>query len=167
MAIRICTLMYQEDISRNGALGVGRIKDKGSSFLAEWIWRFGREETSLWKIVICAKYGVVHRTLLWNWKGTKAGSPFIKTVGSLFREGSRVHNIIDKGFRVVVGNEERLKLWEDIVWDSVPLKNVFPRIFALANIKYGRLKDFGKWDGRKWVWEVALRRLIFDWENDQ
>ncbi|KAK2653869.1 hypothetical protein Ddye_013725 [Dipteronia dyeriana] len=34
---------------RLGGLGIGRIKDKGLSLMAKWIWRFGNEHGSLWK----------------------------------------------------------------------------------------------------------------------
>ena len=39
-------------------LGSGRILDKNKAMLAKWMWRFGIEEDSLWRKVICSKYKV-------------------------------------------------------------------------------------------------------------
>ena len=61
---------------RNGGLGVGRMRDKGLSLLAKWIWRFGREDSFLWKKVICAKYDLGQNPLLWKSNSVKSGSHF-------------------------------------------------------------------------------------------
>ena len=42
-----------------GGLGIGSVRDKNTTLLFKWLWRFGLEESSLWKDVIksihCAK----------------------------------------------------------------------------------------------------------------
>lgn len=48
-----------------------------------------------------------------------------------------------------------------------PLKEAFPRVFALAVVKEGLVQDFGHWSGSNWVWSVTLRRQLFDWEKFQ
>ena len=50
---------------KNWGLGIGRILDKNVSLLAKWVWRFGYETTSLWKKVVCTKYGVDVNRLMW------------------------------------------------------------------------------------------------------
>ncbi|KAK2655849.1 hypothetical protein Ddye_008901 [Dipteronia dyeriana] len=89
---------------------------------AKWIWRFGREDISLWKKVICAKYGLDVKALQWDWKGSNSASSFIKAVGRLWTKGSRSGDQLKKGLRVVVGNGERVKLWDDILYNSFSLK---------------------------------------------
>ena len=42
----------------NGGLGVRRVAVINRTFLGKWMWRFGREETHLWRRVIFAKYGL-------------------------------------------------------------------------------------------------------------
>ena len=49
-----------------GGLGIGRVADKGTSLLAKWIWRFGKEELSLWKKVTCVKYDLDQKTLFFG-----------------------------------------------------------------------------------------------------
>ncbi|KAK2651885.1 hypothetical protein Ddye_011741 [Dipteronia dyeriana] len=152
---------------RQGRLRIGRMRDKGVSLLSKWIWRFGRDDRSLWKNVICAKYGYGHNYLLWNFNLVMHGSPFVKEISRFLEEGHIAYDIVRKGFKVVVGNGIRVQLWEDLCWDDVPLKQAFPRIFALSKSKVGLLVDFRKWENDRWVWEVKLRRPLFDWEIEQ
>ncbi|KAK3206841.1 hypothetical protein Dsin_020887 [Dipteronia sinensis] len=75
--------------------------------------------------------------------------------------------VLKEGLQVVVGNGERVRFWEDLKWDSVPLQTAFPRMFSLSSNKEGRLHDFGRWQGLTWIWEVPLRRAVLGWEQEQ
>ena len=92
---------------------------------------------------------------------------FVKVVGSLLEKGLVSAKILEDGLKVVVGCSDKACFWEDIRWDGVPLKSVFPMIFALAKVKGGVIKKFGNWIGSSWEWNVPLRRHLFDWEIDQ
>ncbi|KAK3217817.1 hypothetical protein Dsin_011787 [Dipteronia sinensis] len=81
--------------------------------------------------------------------------------------GSWLSNLITKGLKVVVGRGDRAVIWNETSWDNMPLRVVFPRVFALAVNKTGAIKDFGHWAGSCWVWELKLRRPVFDWEHGQ
>ena len=50
---------------------------------------------------------------------------------------------------MVVGSGDKVRLWRDVVWDSLPLKIAFPRIFALASSKEGMVKEFGSFVNSK------------------
>ncbi|KAK2654437.1 hypothetical protein Ddye_014293 [Dipteronia dyeriana] len=138
------------------------IKNKG--LLAKWVWRFSKDDGSLWKTIICVKYGIAHNTLLWNWRVPSTASFFTKAVGSLFEEGSRTADVLSKGFKLVLGSGDKIRLWEDAWWDGCLLKLIHPKIFALAVLKSGSIKEFGDWHGDIWVWKIDLRRIIYDWE---
>ncbi|XVF78842.1 hypothetical protein PTKIN_Ptkin14bG0169800 [Pterospermum kingtungense] len=47
------------------------------------------------------------------------------------------------------------------------LKFSFPRIFALACLKNGVIKDYGCFVEGIWRWEIDLRRSLFSWEWQQ
>lgn len=49
----------------NGGFGISSVLDKNKGLLAKWLWRFEKEELSLWKRVICAKYKVPSNALCW------------------------------------------------------------------------------------------------------
>ncbi|KAL4297438.1 hypothetical protein GQ457_12G004390 [Hibiscus cannabinus] len=69
----------------------------------------------------------------------------------------------------VRNNEE---LWKPLVdkedyWTDAPsLKVTFPRIYALAIKKSGKVAELGSLVNGVWVWNVELRRRLFDWELD-
>ncbi|KAK3219525.1 hypothetical protein Dsin_013495 [Dipteronia sinensis] len=138
------------------------------SLLAKSVWRFGNEDSTLWEMVICAKYGIPMK----SYAGTgnvQLQLPFffVKAVNRLFEVGMDSAQILGEGLHVVVGSGDRASFWNDLKVDSTPLKVVFPRIFVLAVKKTGPVQDFGRWTGSNWEWEVPLRRQLFDWEIQQ
>ena len=52
-----------------GGLGIGRIVDKNVAMLVKWMWRFSKEDHSLWRRVICSKYKIDESLLSWDWIG--------------------------------------------------------------------------------------------------
>ncbi|KAL4302406.1 hypothetical protein GQ457_10G004110 [Hibiscus cannabinus] len=68
--------------------------------------------------------------------------------------------------RVSVGNGLLTNFWEDYWTDTPSLKLTFPRIYALAVKKSGRIAEFRSLVNGVWVWKVELRRRLFDWELD-
>ncbi|KAK2650615.1 hypothetical protein Ddye_018104 [Dipteronia dyeriana] len=137
---------------RKGGLGIGRILDKNKGLLAKWVWRIGKKLGTLWRKVICAKYGVQPSNLLWNWNVPSSASPFAKAVSSLFHEESLSAKILAEGLKVVVGNGDR--------W-------LFRESLLCRFKKRGAINEFGLWQGEEWVWNVKLRRAVFDWESVQ
>ncbi|KAK3206430.1 hypothetical protein Dsin_020476 [Dipteronia sinensis] len=130
--------------------------------LAKWIWRFGRGEETLWRKVLCSKYKKQEGSMFWNWAGTKKPSLFIKSVTSLLNEGSRTAQVINDGFLTVVGKRDRVDFWNDLKVESKPLKEVFPRCFALAEVNEGVLGNFGDLSDQTWVWNISKRRPPLD-----
>ncbi|KAK2660961.1 hypothetical protein Ddye_007494 [Dipteronia dyeriana] len=122
----------------NRGLGIGRIVDKNNGMLAKWVWRYGKDKDLLWR----------------------------KAVSSLFKERSQSRRIMDEGLKIVVGNGESVNFWSDVWCDNLALKDRFPRIFALAVKKVGVINTFGGWLEDRWIWEVQLRRRVFDWERE-
>ncbi|KAK0590392.1 hypothetical protein LWI29_026422 [Acer saccharum] len=83
--------------------------------MAKWIWRFGKEENSLWKKVLCAKYGVSYNGLNWKWQVSSSPSPFIKAVGSLFEGGSALAKVLNEA-KEKSGVIQRFGKWVDARW---------------------------------------------------
>ncbi|KAK2640108.1 hypothetical protein Ddye_027903 [Dipteronia dyeriana] len=152
---------------KNGGLDIGKVLDKNNSLLAKWIWLFKKEKSSLWKKVLCVIYKCSTNDLTWDWKDNSPASNFVEAVQSLLEEGSKSAVILKDGLKVVVGSGDRARVWTDAWCDSTPLRYSFPRIYVLSNNKEGAVRDFGKWIGNSWVWDVRFRRRLFDWELDQ
>ena len=136
---------------RNGGLGVERIKDTNRALLAKWVWRFSREDSPLWKRVMCAKYGIKIDNILWKWDTTNNPSSFVKAVRCLFKESSNSAKILEDGMKAVVGCGDKVRFWSDIWKEERPLKFLFPRIFALSNLKDGTICKYGRWEGELWI----------------
>ncbi|KAK2651474.1 hypothetical protein Ddye_011330 [Dipteronia dyeriana] len=151
----------------DGGLGLGSILHKNKSLLVKWVWRFGAEEAPLWKKVICAKYCVSTEILRWDWNCGIKSSAFTKAVGNLFRQGNRSAHILEEGLKVVVGRGDRARLWSDIMVEDISLKVAFPRIYTLAVKKSGRIRYYWKCEGSEGMWEIILRRPLFNWEVEQ
>ncbi|KAK3199547.1 hypothetical protein Dsin_022962 [Dipteronia sinensis] len=88
-------------------------------------------------------------------------------VASLFVEGSGSEKVLRSGLKTVVGNGMRSTFWDLNIKENGQLRNACPRIYALATRKQGVISDFERWRGTQWVWDVSLRRPLFDWENEQ
>ena len=41
----------------NGGLGIRKITTFNKALLGKWLWRFGNEETRLWRRVVARKFG--------------------------------------------------------------------------------------------------------------
>ncbi|KAK3211546.1 hypothetical protein Dsin_016252 [Dipteronia sinensis] len=135
--------------------------------MVKWIWRFGREEDSLWRKFLCAKYKLDSNLIMWDVSEISNGSQFVKALRKFYDNNHRVSRFIKQGFQIVIGSGNRTRLWHDIRWDQVPLKVAFPRIFALASNKNGVISKLGSWAASMWNWDVKLRRSLFNWEIDQ
>ncbi|XVF85746.1 hypothetical protein PTKIN_Ptkin17bG0142100 [Pterospermum kingtungense] len=71
------------------------------------------------------------------------------------------------GLGVLLGNGSRILFWSQEWIPGVILKVNFPRIYALAMLKEGKVNDYGYFDNNKWIWNIPLRRDVFDWEIPQ
>ncbi|KAK3210483.1 hypothetical protein Dsin_015189 [Dipteronia sinensis] len=98
---------------------------------------FSTEDSSLWKRVVCAKYGIEEERLIWDWQSSNATSFFVKVVANLLKLDSHSAKVIKEGIKVVIGCGSKVRFWHEVMMDSVPLKISFPRVFALATDKEG------------------------------
>lgn len=64
----------------------------------------------------------------------------------------------------MIGNGNIIYFWEDEWVDDIIIRAVYPRIYALATNKSGKVRKFGSWVNGKWQWEVELRKRVLDWE---
>ncbi|XVE60389.1 hypothetical protein DITRI_Ditri05aG0124900 [Diplodiscus trichospermus] len=71
------------------------------------------------------------------------------------------------GMGFVLGNGSRIQFWQHEWIPGMILSFAFPRIYALAVLKDGKVKDYGCFENGNWVWTVALRRRLFGWETTQ
>ncbi|GKD04019.1 RNA-directed DNA polymerase, eukaryota, reverse transcriptase zinc-binding domain protein [Tanacetum coccineum] len=113
---------------KHGGLGISSFFALNRALLFKWIWRFISDTQSLWAQVIRAIYrkeGMLDRQSI-----NSKSSPWTEII----RE---VHSLSNKDIDLIsfakrkVGNGENTSFWNQKWYADLPLKNLFPRIFAL------------------------------------
>ncbi|KAK2665233.1 hypothetical protein Ddye_003807 [Dipteronia dyeriana] len=112
---------------KSGGLGIGRMIDKYNSLLAKWVWCYGYEIDSLWKKVLCAKYGMDLLGLKWICVNKSQFSFFVNTIDRLFGHGSSTTNYMLQSFHAIIVKGDRAKFWFDSFWNYISLKEAFPK----------------------------------------
>ncbi|GJZ47663.1 RNA-directed DNA polymerase, eukaryota [Tanacetum coccineum] len=115
-----------------GGLGVSSLFALNRALLMKWFWRFYSHNDSLWSRVIKAIYGddgEVNKVS--KYASRSCWRDIINEVRKLKDQGINMRDFM----YIKVGNGETTKFWDDIWIGSKPLKLLFPRIYALDNIK--------------------------------
>uniref|UniRef100_A0A2N9GEV9 TIR domain-containing protein n=1 Tax=Fagus sylvatica TaxID=28930 RepID=A0A2N9GEV9_FAGSY len=145
----------------NGGLGVRRVEVINRALLGKWLWRFGREDSHLWRRVIAAKYGLegggwfskqpkgTHGCSLW--KGIMLG-----------RDRFRSH------IELVAGKGDRILFWHDMWCGGIPLKSLFLVLFSCSSNKTVSIESLlcRPVEGGGRVWNLPFIRDFNDWEMD-
>ncbi|KAK2663529.1 hypothetical protein Ddye_002103 [Dipteronia dyeriana] len=79
---------------------------------------------------------------------------FSKAVSSLLEQGSKLAQILQECVKVIVGDENIIRLWRDVKVEGESMMEAFPRIFALTINKEGSLSENLWLDCMNW-WGVS------------
>ncbi|GLT65799.1 hypothetical protein SLA2020_382090 [Shorea laevis] len=86
-----------------------------------------------------------------------------KDIVSLGSGSERLVEMLVNGFKWEVGDGSCVNFWNSKWVGNQPLKNLFPRLFALATSREGLLKDMGFWRDESWVWECKWQCGCVGW----
>uniref|UniRef100_A0A2N9I4J4 Reverse transcriptase domain-containing protein n=1 Tax=Fagus sylvatica TaxID=28930 RepID=A0A2N9I4J4_FAGSY len=145
-----------------GGLGVRRVEVFNRALLGKWLWKFGKEDTHLWRRVIASKYGLdcggwmtkkpigTHGCSLW--KGIFAGWVFF-----------------NQQVELVAGLGTRIRFWHDKWCGEVPLKSMFPLLFACSTSRAASIDSClsGSGIGEARAWNFTFVRDFNDWEVEE
>ena len=143
-----------------GGLGVRKVEVINRALLGKWLWRFGCEETHLWRRVIVAKYGVE-----WGgWISKKIRGPHGCSLwkGILFG-----WDFFKQHVELVAGMGDRIRLWHDHWCGSVPLKTLFPVLFSCSASRDASIASSLSGVNGDRTWNITFIRDFNDWEVDQ
>nr|GFA58219.1 RNA-directed DNA polymerase, eukaryota, reverse transcriptase zinc-binding domain protein [Tanacetum cinerariifolium] len=135
-----------------GGLGVSSFYALNRAFIFKWIWRFHTQNSSLWARVIKAIHGMDGNV------GCTPSASFSSNWIDIVRESCSLR---DQGIDLLglitkkVGNGMNTIFWEEPWKDNVPLKYLFPRIYALESIKSITVAEKVSQPGLVW----SLRRM--------
>jgi len=112
-------------LPKREGLGIRPLRDMNKALKVKWLWRFAKEDKTLWKDLLKMTYDVDKL----GWWSKKSSNPHgvgcwksITSELDLFK--SLVH------FKV--GNGSRVLFWHDVWCGEQPLKDHFPDLFRMA-----------------------------------
>ena len=143
----------------NGGLGVRKLTTFNKALLGKWLWRFGLEETRLWRRVVALKFGE-------EWGGWTSKLGRGAHGCGLWRSIRMGWEDFRKKICFVVGVGDRVKLWIDQWCEDSPLHLTFPSVYGIVSNKEASvassLERLGIEDRRSW--NVLFIRRPNDWE---
>lgn len=116
-----------------GDLGIGNIVLK-NTLLGKWIWRFIKEENSLWHFIILCKY----RTGPNGWDSNPTPSP--QTL-AIWKRILDTHPLVYSHLSLVIGDGCQVQFLSDTWIGDCPLAIRFPHLFRLASNKTASISD--------------------------
>ncbi|CAL5365331.1 unnamed protein product [Camellia sinensis] len=150
-----------------GGLGVRSLSDVNICLMVKWWWRYGHQQQSLWKMVVCSRYGGNGG----RWKPETVSTAMVSTVWkdivSVISANSVAAEFFSQNFRIIVGNGERIHFWTDRWFNDMSLRSEFPRLFSLSVEKEGSLQFFYHRKGPGSDWKLAFRRSLLAWEEEE
>ena len=144
---------------KNGGLGVRKLTTFNKTLLGKWLWRYGIEETRLWRRVVALKFAEE-----WGGRTSKLGRGVHGS--GLWRSIRMGWEDFSKNIRFEVGVGDGVKLWIDQWCGNSPLKSTFLSVYGIASNKEASvassLKQLGIEDRKSW--DVHFTRRPNDWE---
>jgi hypothetical protein len=123
------------------------------SLFMKWRWRLlNREDPSLWKEVLAAKYGDhILRNVVWpTMPNPRFASTWWKDIGDL-EACADSKNWVAEALSCRVGNGARTSVWCDKWLQDSALYLRFPRLFSLSNQKEAMISELVVFEGDRQV----------------
>ncbi len=145
-----------------GGLGVQRVEVFNRALMGKWLWKFGREESHLWRRVIVAKYGL-------DCGGWMTKKPVGTHGCSLWKGIFLGWDLFNQQMELVAGLGNRIRFWHDKWCGDAPLNALFPSLFACSISQSASidscLLSSGVGEGKSW--NITFLRDFNDWEVDE
>ena len=140
-------------------MGVRKIAIFNKALLGKWLWRFGTEESKLWRRVIATKYGI--NSGGWSTKRSRGshGCGLWRSINSGW-----VDFVAYVDFEVGIG--DRIHFWIDRWCGKHPLKDVFLDLYACASNRQATIDSIliRPASGSLSDWNVHFVLNFNDWE---
>ncbi|OMO58103.1 hypothetical protein CCACVL1_25585 [Corchorus capsularis] len=149
-----------------GGLGIVDLHVRNRALLNKWLWRFADDRQALSRQLIVDKYGLDSRDLFPKIDCPSRYSKLWLGILKPLIGNDSFASTLKSGIQLCFGDGNNIKFWTDVWISKSSLKEAFPRIYALATNKEGRVCDYGTWGESGWEWRIELRRPLLDWEKD-
>ncbi|GKV49628.1 hypothetical protein SLEP1_g56369 [Rubroshorea leprosula] len=152
---------------RQGGLGVIDLCRKNWALLGKWWFRLGDGVEGLWKKVVREKYYGGREEVDIKALESVRVSGIWRDILSVGQRSVRLHDLLVKGFKWVVGDGYRVGFWRSVWVGEKSLRELCPRMFELAVNKEGLVSEMGVWEEGSWRWNIIWRRGRFGREKDE
>ncbi|GMJ04378.1 hypothetical protein HRI_004107000 [Hibiscus trionum] len=147
-----------------GGLKVKNLAIQNKALLGKWVWKFANDTNCPWREMMCCKYNINPATLIAHDKCQRSASWQWKSILKSTCGGDDFGTKLRNNLRLQVGDGKLISFWSELWIGAAPLREAFPRIYALARNKEGKISEMGCKVNNKWVWNVSLRMDPFDWK---
>ena len=140
-----------------GGIGIKSFSKMNKALLSKWSWRFANERNSLWRKVICSKFGESfggwHTSDIKGGYGTSLWKDIRKEWPSFFQNSV-----------FALGDGRRINFWKDVWCGEETLCVRYPVLFNLALNKEAMVANM--WDSRGGAgcWSPTFLKPLNDWE---
>ena len=142
-----------------GGLGIRSVVSFNQTLLGKWLWRYGHEDTHLWRRVISTKYGEA--------QGVWCSKVFRRTHGcGQWRSIDEGWESFSKHLSFVVGEGTHIRFWHDRWIGDNTLIDLYPDLYVCSAIKNACIFEV-LWmpeGGTVRVWDLRFYRAFEDWE---
>ena len=119
---------------------------KNTTLLFKWWWRFSLENSTLWKEVICSCHNLTLNSMIGNQNRIR-GPGIWPDIWNTNLSNMEANSLLKNGIKMMVGNGERTRFWEDIWIAKIPLAEKFPRLYLISTQQQTHIAYLGVWDG--------------------
>ena len=142
---------------KGGGLNIRRLEILNKSLLGKWNWRLALEDNPPWKNLIKLKYGLEEG----RWFSTEPKGGFGV---SLWKDIRREAQQLKQDCKLILGDEDRIRFWEDKWCGENPSCASFPTLYVVAASKGATVGEVWKTTGD---WNLRLIRPFNDWELEE
>ena len=142
-----------------GGLGVKNLILFNKALLGKWLWRFGAEESHLWKRVIAAKYDE-------EWGGWQS-KPYRGSHGcGLWKGISGGWGTLLEQITFSTGRGDRIRFWMDKRCGDTLLKDLFSLLFLCSTNREASIESVMSRSDMSSVrtWNISFFKDFNDWE---
>ncbi|XP_077249381.1 uncharacterized protein LOC143888877 [Tasmannia lanceolata] len=140
--------------TKNGGLGIRRVQSFNQALMGKWLWRYGKEHSSLWVRVIESKYGSSHG----HWESVDN----FKNKGlTVWRDILQLKSLFAPGVRYRVYRGDQIRFWQDPWCSADPLRVMFPDLFIVSSQKEACVSECFVREQGKVAWAPKFRRAFF------
>ena len=143
-----------------GGLEIRSVVSFNQALLGKWLWRYGHEDTHLWRRVISTKYG--------EGQGGWCSKVCRRTHGcGLWRSIDEGWESFSKHLSFVVGEGTHIRFWHDRWIGDNTLKDLYPNLYVCSAVVKDACISEVLWmpqRGTIRVWDLRIYRAFEDWE---